>query len=167
MKQIPASFKACSMTATGASMFTPNSTSTSADPVLLVILRLPCFATEIPAAAATIAAAVLMLNVPLPSPPVPHVSTRSWRSDVIVVMCLRIARAAPATSSAVSPFSLSFSNKEAIWSSSHCPLITRSITSAISAIVRSSPEVTFPIAVVNICCLYQKGLRPNLGIPSL
>ena len=62
MKQIPASFKACSMTATGASMFTPNSTSTSADPVLLVILRLPCFATEIPVAAATI---IIVVCIPI------------------------------------------------------------------------------------------------------
>jgi len=37
-------------------MFTPNSASTSAEPVRLVMLRLPCFATLAPAAAATIAA---------------------------------------------------------------------------------------------------------------
>ena len=53
---------------------TPNCSSTSADPVRLVTARLPCFATGSPAAAATIAAAVEMLNEPQPSPPVPQVS---------------------------------------------------------------------------------------------
>ena len=40
---------------------------------------MPCFATPAPAAAATSAAAVEMLNVFAPSPPVPAVSTRSSR----------------------------------------------------------------------------------------
>ena len=40
-----------------------------------VTARLPCFATFAPAAAATSAAAVEILKLPLKSPPVPHVST--------------------------------------------------------------------------------------------
>ena len=55
-------------------MFTPRAASASADPVRLVTARLPCLATGTPAAATTSAAAVLMLNVPEPSPPVPQVS---------------------------------------------------------------------------------------------
>ena len=47
----------------------------SADPLLLVMLRFPCFATGIPQAAATIAALVLTLKSADPTPPVPQVST--------------------------------------------------------------------------------------------
>ena len=67
-----------------------------------MIARLPCFATGTPVDATTSAAAVEMLNVPAPSPPVPTTSiapsgasTRSTRS--------RIADANPASSSTVSP----------------------------------------------------------------
>ena len=56
------------------SIRTPSASSTSAEPDRDVIARLPCFATGTPAAATTRAAVVEMLNVPLPSPPVPHVS---------------------------------------------------------------------------------------------
>ena len=54
-----------------------------------MIARLPCFATGTPAAATTSEAAVEMLNVPLPSPPVPTrsivpggASTRTTRSRI-------------------------------------------------------------------------------------
>ena len=60
---------------------------------------MPCFATPAPAAAATSAAAVEMLNVALPSPPVPTMSTRSvaLRRDGE-----RRARASPRRSPAIS-----------------------------------------------------------------
>ena len=57
-----------------ASIFTPSSLSTSAEPEREEIARLPCFATGTPAPATTKAAQVETLKVPLPSPPVPHVS---------------------------------------------------------------------------------------------
>src|SRR5437773_6569018 len=57
------------------SRFSPNCSSRSALPHLLVKERLPCLATGIPAAATTNALVVLTLNVLILSPPVPHVST--------------------------------------------------------------------------------------------
>ena len=56
-------------------ILTPRASRTSALPHLLETDLLPCFATEAPAPAATNAVAVETLNVLLPSPPVPHVST--------------------------------------------------------------------------------------------
>ena len=79
-KQMPSSSRQRSTTGTGASTFTPSAASTSAEPLLLVMLRLPCLATGTPAAAVTIAAAVLMLNRSLPIPPVPQVSIRPVRA---------------------------------------------------------------------------------------
>ena len=52
----------------------PSASRTSAEPAFEVIARLPCLATGTPAAAVTSAAVVEMLNVPLPSPPVPTTS---------------------------------------------------------------------------------------------
>ena len=54
----------------------PRASSTSALPEELVTERPPCFATRPPAAATTKAEAVEILNVFLPSPPVPQVSMR-------------------------------------------------------------------------------------------
>mmetsp|Transcript_101101 Transcript_101101/g.286553 ORF Transcript_101101/g.286553 Transcript_101101/m.286553 type:complete len:258 (-) Transcript_101101:195-968(-) len=57
---------------------TPRASSTSAAPLFDEALRFPCFTTEAPAPAATKEAAVEMLNVSWPSPPVPTMSiTRS------------------------------------------------------------------------------------------
>ena len=120
------------MTSTDASILTPSSLSTSAEPVLLVMLRFPCLATAIPDPTATMAAAVEMLKVPEPSPPVPQVSTRSSREDSKTVMCLRMAPAAPAISATVSPLATSASRNARISSSAQMPCITRSIVSAIS-----------------------------------
>jgi len=76
--------------------------STSAEPLRELTARFPCFATRAPAAAATIAAAVEMLNVFEPSPPVPHVSTMfagiASPSVNTRVACRRIMRANPASS---------------------------------------------------------------------
>ena len=64
-------------------MFTPSSARTSAEPLRLVTLRLPCLATGTPAAAATIAAVVLTLNIVESPPPVPQVSsTSAWRERI-------------------------------------------------------------------------------------
>ena len=59
---MPSSSRQASTCGTSASMFTPSSASTSAEPLRLVMLRLPCLATGTPAAAVTRAAVVLMLN---------------------------------------------------------------------------------------------------------
>ena len=69
--------------------------------------RLPCLATGTPAAAATIAAAVLTLNVRQPSPPVPHVSTTPLRSVRMGVMWPSHGDCAPAISATVSPLTRS------------------------------------------------------------
>src|SRR5664280_36346 len=55
-------------------MSTPSAARTSAEPHADETARLPCFATGAPAPATTKAAAVETLNVPSPSPPVPHTS---------------------------------------------------------------------------------------------
>ena len=86
-------------------MATPNSDSTSAEPLWLVARRLPCLATFTPPAAITIAAAVEMLNVPLCDPPVPQVSMTPSKPWSIVTMCDRIDRAAPTNSSTLTPLS--------------------------------------------------------------
>ena len=63
----------------GSSSWKPSASSTSAEPVCDDAARLPCFATAAPAAAVTSAAAVEMLYVFAPSPPVPTTSTMSVR----------------------------------------------------------------------------------------
>ena len=85
---------------------TPSASRTSADPHRDETDRLPCLATGTPPAAATRAAAVEMLIVSAPSPPVPQVSmapagaaTRRARA--------RMARAAAATSVPDSPLARS------------------------------------------------------------
>eukprot|EP00955_Chlamydomonas_euryale_P070003 360641-Chlamydomonas_euryale.AAC.4 len=60
-----------------------HTSSTSALPHRLDTERLPCLATFAPAAAATMLAPVEMLTLPMPSPPVPTMSTtgRDWRQS--------------------------------------------------------------------------------------
>ena len=98
----------------GSSSRKPSASSTSAEPVCDEAERLPCFATAAPAAAVTRAAAVEMLYVFAPSPPVPTTSTRSVRDGFTRRTCSRIASAQPAISSAVSPFTRSATRKPAI-----------------------------------------------------
>jgi hypothetical protein len=64
--------------------------------------QMGCLATLAPAAEAVIAAAVDMLNVEIPSPPVPHVSTTSVKPPDVCARA-RITFTNPASSSAVSP----------------------------------------------------------------
>src|SRR5260370_2770538 len=61
----------------------PRASRTSAEPHCEATARLPCLATVAPAAAATKAAAVEMLKVPLESAPVPQVSVRVLRSALL------------------------------------------------------------------------------------
>ena len=100
MKPKPSSSIERAIRSGGCSSEKPSASSTSAEPDADETARLPCFATPAPAAAATSAAAVEMLNVLAPSPPVPAVSTRSSRCGVHRrATCSRIASAQPAISS--------------------------------------------------------------------
>ena len=118
----------------------------SAEPLTLVAARLPCLATGTPAAAVTMAAAVLTLNVCEASPPVPHVSTRPVRSVVMGRMCRRMAAAAPAISATVSPFIARPVRKSPISSGRHWPCMISEIVSVMVSRVRSSPAARLPIA---------------------
>ena len=89
MKAKPVSRSEAPAEAASWSIRIPSASRTSADPARDVIARLPCFATGTPPAATTRAALVEMLNVPLPSPPVPTTSiapsgasTRTTRSRI-------------------------------------------------------------------------------------
>ena len=86
---------------------TPSAASTSELPARLVAARFPCLTTGTWQAAATMAAAVEILIVPAPSPPVPQVSSRRSRAIPLShgVIRSRTARTVPSSSSAVSPFS--------------------------------------------------------------
>src|SRR6266436_1521138 len=102
-KPMPISRTERPATASGRSMFTPRASRASAEPLRELTERLPCLATRAPAAAATIAEAVDMLNVPVSSPPVPHVSTspvgRGSSRAKTGAACCRITRANPDNSS--------------------------------------------------------------------
>ncbi len=113
------------------SIGTPSSRSTSALPDLLDTARSPCFTTGTPAPHATSAAAVLMLNVPLSSPPVPQVSSTGPLTGTRRSICSRRTRAAAATSSAVSPFMRSAVRNAAARASSTRPA-TRSRTASVT-----------------------------------
>src|SRR5436190_19693862 len=110
---------------------TPSASSTSADPQRDVNERLPCLATEAPAPTATNAAAVEILKVGTRPPPVPQVSTRwspaAWTGSI----ASRRARAAPATSSAVSPLTRSPMSRAAICAGLASPRITLAKTAVV------------------------------------
>src|SRR5262249_59422495 len=74
MKPRPQASMQRAMVSGAHSILTPSAVSTSAEPELDEIERLPCLATGTPAPATTKAAQVEMLYVPLASPPVPQVS---------------------------------------------------------------------------------------------
>jgi hypothetical protein len=117
-----------------ASIATPSRSSTSAEPQRDDSARLPCFATTPPHAAIKIAASVDTLIVPAPSPPVPQVSIEcSSRGQVSGTARLRIAEAAPTSSSTLSPFALSAIRKPPICAGVASPSKIWPITSATSA----------------------------------
>ena len=67
------------------SMAIPSASRTSAEPHFELTERLPCLATRTPAPATTNAAAVEILKVPMQSPPVPQVSTRTGSEAALPV----------------------------------------------------------------------------------
>ena len=92
--------------------FTPNASRASALPLFLVLLLFPCLATTAPAAEAMIAAHVEILNVLIPFPPVLHVSIEFIGAEINFAFS-RIARAAPAISSTLTPFACNNTNIDA------------------------------------------------------
>ena len=127
--------------------FTPKAVSTSALPLLLVTDLLPCFATVTPAPATTKDDTVDMLNVPSPSPPVPHMSIASESSIFIRTPRSRSIWANPTSSFTVSPFARRATSNPPICASVAFPV--NIISSAIedSSTVRSEPDKHFSICV--------------------
>src|SRR4029079_475660 len=129
----------------GNSIFTPSAFSTSADPERDEIDLLPCLATGTPAPATTNAAQVEILNVPLASPPVPQVSMAPFGALTLIALA-RIARAAPAISSMVSPRTRMPISSDPIWASVPAPDIINAKASAASSCVSVSPDATLRMA---------------------
>mmetsp|Transcript_13263 Transcript_13263/g.25422 ORF Transcript_13263/g.25422 Transcript_13263/m.25422 type:complete len:406 (-) Transcript_13263:86-1303(-) len=92
---------------------TPSASSTSALPHMLDTERLPCLATFAPAAAARMAEPVEMLTEPIPSPPVPAMSSTPAPQSTRTALA-RMAEASPAISSGVSPLARSSTRKAAV-----------------------------------------------------
>ena len=96
------------MWSTGTSIATPSASSTSALPDFVVYERLPCFATRTPAPAARSAAAVGDIERRhRPAAGAARVDEFAGTAVVSAVIAARSARAAPASSSGVSPFTRS------------------------------------------------------------
>src|SRR5690349_18002010 len=127
------------------STLTPSASSTSAEPDLLLLERLPCLATAQPAPAATSAAVVEMLKVEGP-PPVPQVSTRSSRPVGTGEASERIVRAKPTSSGTVSPLARRAIRKAPVWIGSARPSMISASTAEAWSAVRWSPAQTASIA---------------------
>ena len=140
MKPKPSSSIDSAMRSAGRSSRNPSASSTSAEPDADETARFPCLATAAPAAAATTPAAVEMLSVRAPSPPVPAVSTRSVRRGRTGTTCSRIASAQPAISSAVSPFARNATRKAPICAGVASPRMISPITSRDDSRPRSRPS---------------------------
>ena len=122
------------MASTSALMLTPSSASTSAVPVLEDCARLPCLATGTPRLAVTMAAAVEMLSVPLPSPPVPTMSMAPAGARTFLHFA-RMIVAAPVISSIDSPRSRRIIRKPPICAAVAWPDMMTSKASSASACV--------------------------------
>ena len=142
MKPMPASAMQRLTRAGVMSMATPSASSTSALPQRLVAERLPCLATVTPAPAAIRAAAVEMLKVWAPSPPVPQVSRMTSASTSTFSTRSVMARAMPTISSAVSPFTRSAESRAAVWASPTPPPMISSTTPRASSSRRSPPALS-------------------------
>ena len=109
---------------------------------------MPCFATLAPQAQATNAAVVETLNIPMPEPPVPQVSTNLSLLTSTLAESFLMILAAPKTSSTVSPFIFKAIKNAPICASVVLPSSKSNITSDISLSLRFNPEVIFEIAEV-------------------
>mmetsp|Transcript_65091 Transcript_65091/g.127798 ORF Transcript_65091/g.127798 Transcript_65091/m.127798 type:complete len:261 (+) Transcript_65091:732-1514(+) len=123
------------------SRLTPRDSRTSADPHALDTLRFPALAVLAPAAAARMAAAVEMLMVSAPSPPVPTMS--SILPDTFTgTHARRIPSTNPATSAGDSPFRRSNMSTDATCIGS-APAKIAPQTVVASSFVRDSPFTSF------------------------
>src|SRR3989442_16031815 len=102
---MPISFRHFSEISGEEDPLTPNAVKTSALPQRLLAARLPCFATGKPAPAITNAAAVETLKVLAQLDPVPAVSMKQLRLELIRIARCRMPSANPASSATVAPFS--------------------------------------------------------------
>jgi hypothetical protein len=114
MKHRPASTRQRAATWEFGAGSMPSASMTSWDPARDDSARLPCLATRTPAPATMNDAAVVTLTVPDPSPPVPQVSSTGGSASTFN-MRARMARAAPTTSSTVSPFIRSAASRAPTW----------------------------------------------------
>ena len=135
-KQMPTSSSVFCAQRTAASISSPRASSVSAAPDLEEAARLPCFATGTPQAATTRLTAVETFNVCCPSPPVPQQSTALSGASMPFTRS-RMALAAAAISTAVSPRADSAMRKASI--SSELAFKSRILakTSSASARVRT------------------------------
>src|SRR5690625_7875290 len=104
------------------------------------MLRLPCFATVIPAPAKTKADVVLMLKLFERSPPVPQLSMTFVNDNELNSDFPRITSTILAISSGVSPFIRNAVKKAAISVSEIFPVKQRFVASFISENVKRSEE---------------------------
>ncbi len=158
----PMSRRADAADAESWSMRMPSASSTSADPAREVIARLPCFATGTPAAATTRAAAVEMLKVPLPSPPVPTTSMVPGGASTGTTRS-RMAVAKPASSSTVSPRMRRPISRAASWAAVASPSITAPIARRASS-SESVPPSTIVASAPRTWSLID---RPPLARPAV
>ncbi len=125
-----------------------------------MIARLPCFATGVPAAATTSDAAVEMLNVPLPSPPVPTRSIVPGGASTLTTRS-RIAPANPASSSVVSPRIRSATRRAASWAGVASPSMTEPIALRASSIDRVRPSTTAASAARTVSLIARRSRWPR------
>src|SRR5690554_6433462 len=105
----------------------------SALPLLEETARLPCLATNPPAAATTNAEAEETLNRLAPSPPVPTMSTNGWAVMDTPETNSRMTSTAPVISSTVSLLMRRPISRAPIWASVASPFMTMRITLFISS----------------------------------
>ena len=117
-------------------ILTPRFSSTSAAPLLLETLLLPCLATLAPQPAITNEDVVEILNVLDKSPPVPTMSIASLQPSMVFAFSL-ITLARPVISSIVSPLILNAVRNEEICASVALPLMIIFIAFIDSSSVRS------------------------------
>ena len=126
----------------------PKASRTSADPLRDVLARLPCLATQTPAAM-TNDAVVEILKVLVRPPPVPTISKTSIVQGTCILYC-RIVRAKAVISSSDAPFVVKAAKKPANWTSEIVPSIICSMTMELSRWLRSFPLVMVFSKLVSI-----------------
>ena len=144
MKPMPASSTHRATPSGVCSSLTPQASSTSAAPAELDAARLPCLATFTPEAASVRAAAVEMLKVLRPSPPVPTTSTTGPGTSTRSTLA-RMTRAMPAISSEVSPFSRSAVTNAPICAGVAVPDMISSMQAEASSVVSDLPSINAPM----------------------